>query len=140
MIYGIIWTLAIIIFLTIEATTSALVSIWFAGGSLAGLICHLFGASVKIQILVFLIVSVALVLLLRNVAVKSFKKISPKTDLDRIIGQKVVISGVAEQKNLGTTRIGDIEWKVRSEKGEDLFVGETVTVEKIEGVYLVVNK
>lgn len=140
MLNGIVWIVAIIVFLAIEATTSALVSIWFAGGSLAGLICHFLGASIKLQILVFLLVSAVLVVLLRNVAVKSFKKSTPKTDLDRIIGQKVVISGVAEQKNFGTTRIGDIEWKVKSEIGEDLFVGETVTVEKIEGVYLVVNK
>ncbi|MBQ7793062.1 MAG: NfeD family protein, partial [Clostridia bacterium] len=60
--YGWIWLAAIVVFLALEAGTSVLVSIWFAGGALAALIAMLLGASFTVQFFVFLIVSVGCVI------------------------------------------------------------------------------
>lgn len=141
MINSICWILAIIIFLAMEATTAALVSIWFAGGAVAALIASLFGASILVQILLFLVVSVACVIVLRNVAVKNFERKKADTNLDRIIGQSVIITQTVNNTTReGTASINDVEWKVKSENDEVILAGETATVTAIEGVKLVVKK
>ena len=49
------WLAAIVLFVIIEINTMALTTIWFAGGSVAAFLAALFGASVKIQLILFLI-------------------------------------------------------------------------------------
>ena len=141
MINSICWILAIIIFLAMEAATAALVSIWFAGGAVAALIASLFGAGILVQILLFLVVSVACVIVLRNVAVKNFERKKADTNLDRIIGQSVIITQTVNNTTReGKASINDVEWKVKSENDEIILAGETATVTAIEGVKLVVKK
>ena len=137
----ILWILATVAFLVIEACTSAVVSIWFAGGAVAGLIASMFDVGFGFQIFVFLFVSVILIVFLRKIAFKTIRGKKQDTNLDRIIGSKVVI--LEEVNNLqrtGTACVGDIEWKVKSEDGEIIEKGETAEVVKIEGVRLVVKK
>ena len=59
------WTILIIGFTLIEASTAQLVCIWFAGGALIGLVCALLGADIYVQITMSVIFSV--VLLLRDI-------------------------------------------------------------------------
>lgn len=137
----IFWLAAIVIFAVAEALTQGLVSIWFAGGALAGLIAAMMGASLTVQIIVFIAVSAILIVVLRKVAVKSFKNPTTKTNLDRIVGQKVIISETVDSStNSGKVTINDVEWKVKSENGEIIPSGETVKITGIEGVKLVVSK
>ena len=49
----ILWILAIVAFVVIEASTSSVVSIWFAGGSIAGLIASMLGLGFGFQLFVF---------------------------------------------------------------------------------------
>ena len=65
------WLAAVVIFAVAEATTQGLVSIWFAGGALAGLIAAMIGASITVQTVIFIAVSAILILALRKIAVKS---------------------------------------------------------------------
>lgn len=138
---AIYWILAIILFLIIETTTPLLISIWFAGGALAAMAASLCGAGTGMQIFVFLAVSVLCIVLLRGAAIKSVGGKQKKTNLDRVIGQEIVItSDVDNRKNSGTAMINDVEWKVKSEDGEEIPAGETATVTGIEGVKLIVKK
>ena len=138
---SILWTLAIIVFLGVEASTAALVSIWFAGGALAALIANLCGASLAVQIFVFLVVSLLCIALLRAVAVKKFKSNTHQTNLDRLIGRSVLITqDVDPVSGQGVARINDVEWKVKSENGERIPAGEYAKVIDIDGVKLVVTK
>ena len=137
----IFWIAAIIIFSVAEALTAGLVSIWFAGGALGGLITAALGAELYVQLLVFVIVSAVLVAVFRKVAVRSIKKDGEKTNYDRIIGQEVIISQTVDNsKNVGNALVNDVEWKVKSEDGEIIHSGEKVKVKKIEGVKLIVKK
>ena len=141
MINEICWILAIVVFLILEASASALISIWFAGGSLAALIAAMCGAGVPAQLLVFLTVSVVCVILLRRVALKTFGNKKEKTNLDRIIGQEVLITRTVDNTaREGTASINDVEWKVKSGNGEIIPAGETAKVTDIEGVKLIVTK
>ena len=90
----IFWIAAIIIFSVAEAATSGLVSIWFAGGALAGLIAAMLNADIWVQTTIFFAVSIVLLIALRGVAVKSFNNRSEKTDIARIIGQHVTVENV----------------------------------------------
>lgn len=138
---ALIWILFIIAFIAIEAATVTLVSVWFAGGALAALIAERFGADFKIQILVFLLVTAVCVVLLRKSAVKSLKGKKSKTNLDRIIGQNVVLKqGIDAESGWGTVLINDVEWKVKSEDGNAVSSGERVKVVGVEGVKLIVKR
>lgn len=137
----IFWIAAMIIFGIAEAATAGLVSIWFAGGALAGLIATMLGAGIYLQVIIFIAVSALLIICLRRFAVKSFNNNVEKTNYDRIVGKKVVISEtVNNMTNSGKTSVNDVEWKVKSESGEKIEQGEVVTVTAIEGVKLIVKR
>lgn len=137
----ILWGAAVVIFAVTEALTSGLVSIWFAVGALVALIGAIFGADTFTQFILFLTVSVVCFVLIRNRAVKSIKTNPEKTDIDRIVGKKVVITQTTgNNANTGYAQINDVQWKVRSVDDETIEPGEVMIVEKIEGVSLIVRK
>ena len=47
------WLIAFVVFLGIEAATFALATVWFAGGSLVGLVLCILGAGQRVQLLAF---------------------------------------------------------------------------------------
>ena len=55
-----LWLGLIVAFIAVEAATVNLVSVWFIGGAVAGLICEILGASALLQVTVFLLVSAVL--------------------------------------------------------------------------------
>ena len=138
---GYLWTCAIVAFCIVEALTYQLVSIWFGLGAVAGLIAHLSGFDLSIQIISFVVVS-ALTLALTRPFVKSLlKNKGEKTNTDRMIGKRVVLTKPVDSMGLkGETVTGGVTWAVNSLDGEPIAEGETVTVEAIEGVRLIVRK
>ena len=56
----IFWLLAAVGFLVLEGMTFSMVSVWFAAGSAAALLCCLFTHSFRVQAVVFIAVSVGL--------------------------------------------------------------------------------
>ena len=68
----IIWLVAMIVLVIVEAMVPGLVSIWFALGALAALVSALFKAPVWLQIVWFLVVSIA-ALILTKPLVKKFQ-------------------------------------------------------------------
>ncbi len=139
--FEVLWIVAILVFAGLEAYTAVLVSIWFAAGSAAALVTALLGAGIYAQIIVFLVVSLLSMFLLRHAALKSVKNHAESTNLDRIIGQNVVIDAeVDNRQNTGTATIGDVVWKVKSKDGSIIPGGAEAKVVAIEGVKLIVEK
>ena len=56
----IFWLLAAVGFLALEGMTFSMVSVWFAAGSAAALLCCLFTHSFRVQAVVFIAVSAVL--------------------------------------------------------------------------------
>ena len=54
MVSEVVWIVAILFFLILEALTSVVVCIWFAGGGVIALVAGILGADIKIQIFLFL--------------------------------------------------------------------------------------
>ncbi|MBR3942796.1 MAG: NfeD family protein [Clostridia bacterium] len=133
-----VWIGLMIVFLIVEAITVSMVSIWFAGGSVAAWIAYALGAPFWVQILVFLFVTVVCVLLLRKAALRLVKPKEAKTNLDRIVGERVKILEVLENGD-GLVKVNDVDWKVKAENGNPA-AGDLVTICRVEGVKLVVKK
>ena len=136
------WLAAIVLFVIIEINTMALTTIWFAGGSVAAFLAALFGASVKIQLVLFLIVSGILLLFTRPFATKYINKGTVKTNVAGLIGKKArVTAEINNELSQGAAVVGGQEWTARAANEEEIIpVGETVVIKEIRGVKLIVER
>jgi len=136
----IIWAVAILAFGILEGMTAQLVSVWFVLGSVAGLIAALCGAPVYLQVILCVAVSVLTLLATRPIVRKKLATAVEKTNADRCIGQSAVVT--EEINNLlpsGQVKADGKVWTARSSDGSVIPQGTVVTVEKIDGVKLIVK-
>lgn len=137
----IIWLMGIIAFVILEAITYQMVSIWFALGAVGGLIAAIIGIRFNIQMTVFLVISVLLLLCLRPVSKRLLKTKQEKTNADSLIGKEVVITKEVDNlQGKGEGKINGMTWSVRSADNSCIPENETVTVEDIKGVKLIVKR
>lgn len=136
-----IWLGAIVFFGAVEAATAGLVSIWFVAGAVAALIGTILDASMPVQFALFLVVS-AVALAATRPLVRKLRtgKVVP-TNLDRVIGQTGrVTETVDNESSTGAVYVDGKTWTARSADGTVLPAGSLVTISKMEGVKLFVEK
>lgn len=134
-----IWWLIIIILLTIlEVVTINLVSIWFIASALISLILSFFMDSFYIEFGVFVLLGLILMLLTRPLILKKMNKKDTKTNLDRVIGMEGVVTEEITKLNPGEVKVDGKKWTAISSK--KIEVGETIIVDAIDGVKLIVRK
>lgn len=132
---AIIWLILLVVFISMEAATVTVVSIWFAAGALVAMIANLLGAQLWLQITLFIAVSVILLLSLRPLLKKYFTPRLTRTNVDAVIGKVGIVT--ADIDNItaqGRIKLGAMEWTARSSSGEKITAGTRVAVDKIEGV------
>lgn len=131
-----IWLALMVVFLVVEAICAVhLVSIWFAAGSLVAAIVSLLHGPVWLQILLFAVVSGAMLTLLFPFVRKFLNPKLEKTNVDSVIGSKgYVTAAIDNLAATGQVKLGGMEWTARSASGDPIAVGTLVQVEKIEGV------
>ena len=129
------WLIALILFLLAEAATVAVVSTWFALGSLAALLSAVLGAPLWLQIALFVIASAICLTALRPLVRRHIAPKLTKTNVDAVIGSTglvtVAIDNVSAQ---GQVKLGAMTWTARSASGTPIGEGTLVKVVKIEGV------
>ena len=134
------WVVMLVVLIVVEAVTAQMVTIWFAAGAAAAIAAEILGAQVWLQWIVFVAVSAVALVATRPLVRKLTKtKIQP-TNADRCIGQTAVV--VEEINNLegkGQVHVNGIVWSARSSDGSVFKKDERVTVEKIDGVKLIVK-
>ena len=136
----IVWLVALLVFLFVEAQSVTMVSLWFAAGALAALIAALCGAELWLQIVLFFVVSIALLAALRPLARKFFTPKITKTNVDSIIGaQGLVTAPIDNIVAQGQVKLNGMEWTARSTSGEIIPIGTQVVVDKVEGVKVFVT-
>lgn len=137
----IIWLGILAVLLVIEGLTTALTTIWFAGGALAAAIAAGIGMGIVPQLILFFCVSLVLLIFTRPVAMKLMNKNTEKTNVDSLLGKTaVVIQEVSNLAQTGQVRINDIEWMARtSEDFAAIPVGTVVVIKAIHGVKLIVE-
>ena len=137
----IFWTAAIILFLVVEAATAGLTCIWFALGSAAALLTAWLRGPIWLQIVWFLTVSVATLLLTRPLAKKFINAEKEATNADRCLGRTGIVTETIDNiAASGTVKLDGQVWTARSADGEVIAMGEQVTALEIQGVKLIVKK
>ena len=138
---SILWLAGIILFAVLEAVTaSALVSIWFAVGSLAALIASFITDNFWIQLVVFFLVSVLVLCLVRPLTKKFFTPKTQPTNADRMVGQTAVVTETIDNlAAAGQVQLKGQTWTARSEEDTPIPSGARVTVTRIEGVKVIVK-
>jgi len=136
----IIWLILLIVFVLTEAATVSVVSIWFAAGALVALVAALLGAQLWLQILLFAVVSAALLIALRPVTKKLFTPKLTATNVDAVIGKEgLVIEAIDNLHGTGRVKVGANEWAARSTDGQPMEAGTRIRADRVEGVKLYVS-
>lgn len=134
-----VWFGVIIFAAAIEAATMDLSSIWFSVGAFFALLVAIFLPEEWIaQSIVFLIASVALLLVLRPIFKEHMRKNEIKTNADSLIGKIAVCTTAIKGGERGEVKIEGKIWTAIS--NEDIEMEERVIVLAIKGVKLVVRK
>lgn len=138
----IIWLSLFVIALIIEAIGTDLVSIWFAVGSvLALLISFIPNVPFWVEIIIFLVVSVACLLLVRPLARKYLRGQIVKSNADSLIGKKGMLLEKIDTLHRGTVQLGDIKWTaVGMEDNTKITEGKVVEIVAISGNKLIVRE
>lgn len=136
------WLILMAVMIAIEIITLGLSTIWFAIGALAAYVAALFGADVAVQVVVFLVVSLAALFFTRPVAVRFFNnKDREKTNVDSLIGSAAkVIEKIDNFNAKGRVMLNGMEWMARSVDGSEIEAGETVVIKEVSGVKLMCEK
>ena len=138
--YALIWLGLLVAFLLAEGSTVALVSIWFAAGSLAALIASLLGAPLWLQVLLFVAVSVGLLAMLRPFVRKYLRPRMSRTNVDAVVGsQGFVTEDIDNVAASGQVKLGAMPWTARSTSGEPSPTGTRIRVDRVEGVKVYVS-
>ena len=138
---AIFWIAALILFVVVEAVTVGLASIWFAIGALAALICALLHGPVWLQVVWFLAVSLATLILTRPMVKKYMKGKVVPTNADRNIGRTAAVTErIDNLAGTGAVKVDGVTWTARSaDENQTIEAGAMVTVREIRGVKLVVE-
>lgn len=134
-----LWLAAMVVFLLLEAATVAMVSLWFAAGSLGAMLVSLCHGPVWLQLTVFLVVSIVLLALLRPLA-RKFMPPKLRTNADSIPGSEGYVT--ADIDNLaatGSVKLGAMDWTARSTTGSPIPAGTRIRADRIEGVKVYVT-
>ena len=138
--YPMLWLVLLVVFAGVEGLTAGLISIWFCAGSLAALFAAMAHTSIWVQVGVFAAVSFLAMAVIRPIAKKHWQPTIQKTNVDSILGREgLVTEAIDNIRGTGQVKIGGIIWTARSTTGEPIPVDSLVTVDRVEGVKVMVS-
>ena len=138
----IVWLGLFVLMLIIEAIGPALVSIWFSFGALIALIVSFIpGIPWWVEVIVFLVISIATLLALRPLARKYFKRNSVRTNVDSFVGKRGYVIEDITLLRPGAVKIGDVSWTaIPVKEDETILENEIIEVVAVNGNKLTVKK
>ena len=135
-----VWLVLLILFVMMEASSVTLVSLWFAAGALVAVVAALLGASLVVQTVLFVLVSVVLLALLRPILKKYVNPQIQKTNVDALVGRECTVTeDIDNLAACGRVKVGGMSWSARSAAGEHIPAGTVVKIEAVQGVKLLVT-
>ena len=134
-----VWILAALVCGIIEVMSVSFVFLMFAIGALAAGIAGALGANVTIQVIVFVVVTVALLAGLRPFLKGRIDRSAGdvRTNTDALIGKTGYVTEVVGERH-GRIQFSGGEWSARTE-GVSIPVGAEVRVDRIDGATAVVS-
>lgn len=136
----ILWLVAFLILIVIEAVTLGLSTIWMAFAALAAAAASALGAPLWLQFVLFVVVSVVLFVFTRPIAVNYLNKNREKTNVDSMPGRRgIVTEDIDNLRGSGQVEVAGMQWTACAEKQEEKIAsGTEVEVVEVRGVKLVV--
>ena len=134
-----VWILAALVCGIIEVMSVSFVFLMFAIGALAAGIAGALGANVTIQVIVFVVVTVALLAGLRPFLKGRIDRSAGdvRTNTDALIGKTGYVTEIVGERH-GRIPFSGGEWSARTE-GVSIPVGAEVRVDRIDGATAVVS-
>ena len=136
-----VWAAVFVFALILEISTAALVSVWFCVGALAAL-CFTFipGVPVYVEIIVFFVVSIALLIGLIPLKRKIEKKNNLQTNVDKFVEQSTYLLKGVNDKECGLVKVDGVTWEVITLDGKEIAEGTKVKMVGILGNKIIVEK
>lgn len=135
----VMWIVLAVLLAVVEAASFGLISIWFCIGAVFAAAVSCFSDVLLLQFAVFIISSAVLLLATRPLVKKYLSSRHEPTNADRIIGRQArVIADINSAENRGQVQVDGQVWSARAD--EVIQTGETVTIDGIEGVKVLVHK
>ena len=137
-----IWIGVIVAAIVLEMLTDQLIAVWFMPSAIICAILDLCAVPMPWQLLVFLLVTVAGIVLSRTVLRKYFCFKKTATNVEAVVGEKcVVIERIDNFAGCGQAKVRGQVWSARSIEDEEIFEpGEVLRVVAVEGVRLICKK
>lgn len=138
-----IWLAVFVIALIVEATTQDLVSVWFSLGAIVCIILSVIdGFAYYYEIIIFAVVSFALLFFTRPVVKKLLKNQERTTNVDDFIGRECIALEPITKFNNGSIKINDVIYTAILPESEDdeISVGDKVKIVTVKGNKVVVRK
>ncbi len=128
------WVLLLVVFLVIEACTMALTTIWAAAACVPLIFIARTPLAFRWQLLIFMVLTVALIAFTRPFAVRKLKPGRSRTNVNSLAGQEVLVvrdikpfeKGEAKAKN-------GVIWTASAAGGAEIPAGTVCTVSAVEG-------
>jgi membrane protein implicated in regulation of membrane protease activity len=137
----IVWVVVFFIAVIIESLEPQLVSLWFAGGALVALLlATIFQVDLLWQVLVFIVTTVALLILTKPFVNRVSTRPTIPTNADVLIGKEILVEKGFGPKQSGMGIQGDIHWKLIAKGDVSFKSGEFAIVQEITGNKLTVTK
>lgn len=136
----ILWIVLLLFTIVLELITFDLVTIWFSVGAIGSLIAAALGASLLVQAIIFLSISIVLLIATRPIAKKFMKREIIKTNADKIVGQQAVVTKDIYSNEIGEIKVENALWRAVGIDKETYLVGEMVNVKAISGTRAIVSK
>ena len=134
------WLIIAVVLTIIEVVTLGLTTIWFALGALVMIFLSFTPIPFAVQILIWLLISSALLYFTRPYAIRKLKVGREKTNADSLLGKKALVVKKITKFEKGEIKVNGIIWGAKTDTEEDLEKDSECEIVKIEGVTAVVKK
>lgn len=135
------WLILLAAFTIIEAATVQLVSVWFAVGALGALVSSFAHADFKVQVIVFIALSILSLIATRPLVKKFTKSKLQSTNVDRCLNETAVVVEKIDNLNAkGQVKVNGNIWSARSIDDKIIPENTLVKILKIEGVKVIVEE
>ena len=135
MVYA--WLIIVIILGLLEVFTTYLVSIWFVISGILAMFLSLIADNLYLEVATFVVVGIMLMPISKKLY-KKLKVASTRTNIDRIIGMKGLVTKDITKDNIGEVKVDGKLWSAYSDSSIEK--GSLVRVLSINSVKIKVEK
>lgn len=140
MIWLYIWLAVTAVAVIVEFVTNELVSVWFICGGVVAAILAGAGLEWYYHVPAFIVISLVMLLCLRDVAVKRLNRGGSRTNAETVIGKEFELLSDIGFNSPGTIKINDVIWNAVTEDGKNVEKGKKVIILRIEGNKYIVKE